>query len=394
MNKTMTHNVGFMATLIREFMYYRSHGRDIVIALMTLLASMIVVAWIFTSGRLTSLPVAVIDQDNSSLSRTYVRMIDAAPQIKITQHLASPIEARELLASATIYTAVLIPRGFGKNIKTAQQVTVPVWYTGQFLTIAGVITKTLRQVTGTLSASIEITSLIKRGESNFSAKVNFEPIASELRTLFNPFQNYQYFLVTSLLPAMLQVFVMVWTVVVIGREFCDKACDGWRRTPNYMTIAVAAKICPIFIVSSLVGLSCLFWVHGVVGWPVNGRAILLIIGWELMIAAYISLGICLVFYINTLTTALSFTAAFTAPAFAYAGMTFPQQSMPFLAQLWTYALPVRTLLRLQVEQAQLGAPMIHSMSEICILLGFIFLPLQLVRIKMFQRCKATALRGP
>jgi ABC-2 type transport system permease protein len=91
--------------------------------------------------------------------------------------------------------------------------------------------------------------------------------------------------------------------------------------------------------------------------------------------------------------ALSITAAFTAPAFAYAGITFPQHSMPVLAQFWTYLLPLRTLLRLQIEQVQLAAPTTSSLPELAILCAFIVLPLPIVISQLRLRCERLSERG-
>lgn len=383
---------GFVAALYREADHYRHHGGEFMLSIVILLASMIAVAWAFSSGTLTDLPIAVIDHDGSSLSRAYVRMLEATPQMRVSEHVSSPNEARELLEQASIYAAVLIPRDFGRDLKSGRQVTIIGWHSGQFLTISGVLSKSLREVTGTLSAGIEMASLAKRGDSPMAAQVNFEPVQIELRTLFNPFQNYQYFLVAALLPAMLQVFVMVWSVFVVGREFRDRTGGEWLTTGSTVSAAIAAKVLPVFLVGSAIGLGCLGWVHGYSDWPVAGNLGVLIIGWELMIGAYIVLGLLAVSFAPKLATALSITAAFAAPAFAYAGITFPQQAMPVLAQLWTYALPVRSLLRLQVEQAQIGAPLSSSVPELAILVAFILLPLPLAARQIRARCEAEPVR--
>ncbi|WP_158969195.1 ABC transporter permease [Paraglaciecola sp. L3A3] len=366
---------GFIRSLKRELQYYRNSGRECLLAVIILSASMIIVAWIFSSGTLTNLPIAVIDNDASSVSRTYIRMLNASPEMHIVDKLTSTTEGRELLEQGSIYALVLIPEGFGKDIKKAKQTTILAWHSGQYLTISGTILKSLRLITASMSAGVEMTSLAKRGASGLAASVQFSPLQTELRTLFNPFQNYQYFLVASLLPAMLQVFVMVWTVFVIGKEFRDQTSVEWLASGGSIYCTLAAKVLPVFMLASMIGIACLIWLFGIAGWPVTGSLTLLVVGWELMICAYIVLGLLFVALTKVLATALSLTVFFTAPAFAYAGITFPQHSMPLMAQLWTYLLPIKTLLRLQIEQAEIGAPVSSSMAEILTLLCFILLPL-------------------
>ena len=315
-------------------------------------------------------------------------MREATPQVDVVKNVFSPMEARELLEQGSVYAVVFIPKYFARDIKSGEQVTIIGWHSGQLLTISGVLSKSLRQVTGTMSAGIEMTSLSKRSGSVLAAQVNYEPVKTELRTLFNPFQNYQYFLVAGLLPSMLQVFVMVWSVFAVGREFRDHTSEEWLTSGGTVYAAIAAKMIPIFFVASLIGFACLSWLYGISGWPVNGSLGLLILAWELMIISYLVLGVLCASFAPKLVISLSFTAFFTAPAFAYAGITFPQQAMPFLAQIWTYALPVRTLLRLQVEQVEIGAPISSSMTELLILSCFILVPLPFVIYQIKSRCKA------
>tara|TARA_R110001583_G_C5662667_1_gene409821 strand:+ start:4586 stop:5755 length:1170 start_codon:yes stop_codon:yes gene_type:complete len=385
-SKVTKYQTGFIVALKRELSQYQYRGGEFVFSIGVLLLSMVTVAWIFTSGTLTNLPIAVIDNDGSSVSRTYIRMLEASPHLHIVDKLSSPAEARELLEQASIYAFVLIPKHFTRDMKTGRQATVVAWYSRQFLTISGTITNSLLEITETLAASAQITSLAKRGESVLAAGVNSMPVQLELRTLFNPFQNYQYFLIAGLLPAMLQVFVMVWTVFLVGREFQEQTGARWLAIGGNVYMAIAAKVLPVFVVASAISIGCVNWLYGVAGWPVSGSLGLLLVGWELLIGAHIVLGVLFAGFAPNLATALSFAVFFTAPAFAYAGITFPQYAMPLVAQFWTYMLPIRTLLRLQIEQTEIGTPISNSMPELLVLVVFIVVPLPFAIRRIRTRC--------
>jgi ABC-2 type transport system permease protein len=110
-----------------------------------------------------------------------------------------------------------------------------------------------------------------------------------------------------------------------------------------------------------------------------------------MILAYIVLGILFAAFAPQFTIGLSFAVFFTAPAFAYSGLTFPQQSMPLLAELWAYLLPIRSLVLLQIEQAEIGTSVLSSMPELLILSAFILLPLPFAVRRLKLRCDAPPL---
>ena len=71
---------GFVTALHREVDHYRHRGSELMLSVAILLASMVAVAWIFSAGTITDVPIAVIDQDSTSVSRAYVRMLEATPR--------------------------------------------------------------------------------------------------------------------------------------------------------------------------------------------------------------------------------------------------------------------------------------------------------------------------
>jgi len=44
---------------------------------------------IYYKGALREVPIAVYDNDNSTLSRTYIRFLEASPNLKVTHYLSS-----------------------------------------------------------------------------------------------------------------------------------------------------------------------------------------------------------------------------------------------------------------------------------------------------------------
>ena len=49
---------------------------------------------VFHAGLATRLPIAVLDLDNSDLSRSIVRMVDATPDTAVTQRVSDLAEGR------------------------------------------------------------------------------------------------------------------------------------------------------------------------------------------------------------------------------------------------------------------------------------------------------------
>lgn len=67
----------------------------------------------FSTGLPTELPITVVNKDGSSLSRQVVRMVNASPDVEVTSHVPSLIEARQALMAREAYGVLLIPENMG-----------------------------------------------------------------------------------------------------------------------------------------------------------------------------------------------------------------------------------------------------------------------------------------
>ena len=83
-----------------------------------------------------------------------------------------------------------------------------------------------------------------------------------------------------------------------------------------------------------------------------------------------------------LTQAISMGAAYSAPAFAFIGVTFPAESMPQLAQIWRALLPITHYMQLQIGQVNYDQSFMALLPQLTALglftLTFVF---ALARIK-------------
>ena len=74
--------------------------------------------------------------------------------------------------------------------------------------------------------------------------------------------------------------------------------------------------------------------------------------------------------------ALSFAAAYSAPAFAFMGITFPATDMNTLAQIWRDLIPVSHYMQIQLDQSNHGASIETALPQMgALVLFFICFPL-------------------
>ncbi|PVX35702.1 ABC transporter permease [Janthinobacterium sp. 78] len=326
---------------------------------------------VFSAGIARDLPIVVIDNDNSALSRQLTRWLDASPGIAVAAKVASSDEALHRLRERTAFGYLVIPGDFEQKLLGGRQATVQWLYNAQFSSHAGALLRDVRTVSTTLSAGIEMTARVKKGMSGVQAAAQFEPIRTTLNSLYNENTSYEAFLTLALMPAMLQIFIVVAVVTSIGRELRDGTVPQWLASAHGSWLrAVGAKLLfPVIAYCALALLYLLFF-SLVRDWAVAGSLPALLMSMLLLVLAYCGLATLLIAATLSLRLALSGAAFITAPAFAFAGQAFPLMAMPAPARAWAEALPLTHYLQLQTKYWLAGAPWRYGVQEMLILAGF------------------------
>ncbi|WP_201566821.1 ABC transporter permease [Psychrobacter sp. JCM 18900] len=367
------------------------------------LATVLLIWWIFSQTQITDLPIGVIDQDNSAVANTAVRYLEASPTLTVRQLYYSQADAEAAILQRDIYAVVIIPEDFSRNILSSQPAPLTLQVNAQYGTHSGIIQAGVQAVASTLSAGVEIKRLVKQGVAPSQAMTAYAPISVQRISLFNAATNYQQFLASTVIPALLHILAMVIGATTIGRELRDKNIGRWYRfidagkpslilsTPSKTTSSLSTKqdssnnkaSSSSAKVPNSVSLSVL--VFGLLGkyfWPILAYSLWsALILWLAtsnqninimsLVAVYagflclmvLSFWLGAIFTLNSfsLRMGLSTTGFISAPSYAFAGVTFPYIAISNSAQYWSNALPLTHYLKLHIAQLQMQAPIAISL---------------------------------
>jgi ABC-2 type transport system permease protein len=339
--------------------------------LLWLPVAVIALLWaIFSSGTASELPLAIVDLDHSSASRQLVRSLDASPGLAVDLHSTTLVDARAAVRRGDVEGIVLIPTGFRRTLKRGEGGEVTAWFNAQFLLTGNTISRELQSVVLTYSAQVSALSRLARGESPAAVAIKLQPIAARRDSLHNPYLNYVPFLVAGLAAAVVQMFAMLGAVRVVGRELRDGTAGTWlAASGGRIGPAVTGKLVVPTVSGVVIGAAFLGGLHGWLGWPMPGSWMVLLGALILMVVAYEGLGLLVVGLTANYRLASSVAAFVTAPALAFAGLTFPLGSMPAAAEAWGRVLPLTAFVRVQLAQAGRGAPASESVKDLVLLAG-------------------------
>ena len=332
--------------------------------------------WIFSAAIVRDLPIGVVDLSHSSLSRTLIRDVDATSTLAVTRHYASIDEASTDLVKSEIYAYIVIPYHFSRDITLGHQPAVTTFYNSQYILTGRLVNSAVAAVQASFNAKVDLVKTLSRGQQTaLGALANAVPIQTQMTPLFNLNMNYAQFLLSGIIPALWQIIIVASVIMVLATYHEHTKQDfHWQQTPLIQLLKALVPYLPWF---GLQGIAYLYWFYCALDWPNHGHVIMLIAAQWLTIAACVVMGT--LFYLITLDAArsLSFAAAYTAPSFAFMGVTFPATNMGALATLWRDILPISHYIEVQVQQVSYGLSSWHSLPTLLSLLWYL-IPLVLV----------------
>lgn len=361
---------GIAAVSARECRRIRSRRFYWLFLFVLPLASFALLGAIFQAQVPRQLPVALCDQDHSALSRELARRIAALPSLRLAA-VDDPARGRDLILTGRAYALIEIPAGAQREVERGGTADIACLYNAQFILPGGVISRDLGQAVATVAVGLDLRRREGQGETAPAARAHAEPIRLDRHSLFNPQFNYVYCFLMALLPAMLQLFILIASVDALGSELKEKTAPDWLAAAGgSVWRAVLGKLLPHAACGIGLGLSMLVITFHWLAVPLQGSLGIVAAGTVLFVLAYQGVGLFLTAWSASLRAATSAAAVYGAPAFAFSGVTFPILAMPLAAKLWGGILPLTYYLRLLIGQALRGASPEAALPDGLALLAF------------------------
>ncbi len=324
--------------------------------------------WIFSAGLPRDLAIGIVDLDHSDISRGLIRQYDTHPSLRVNRQFSDVGQGSSAMRNGEINALLVIPYDLKTHIITGRPPQVTAFYNSQFLLTGNMIASALSQAHATFGARLEVMTAMVKGSVGEQALAAAVPVGTQATPLFNINTNYANFLVSALIPGAWQIMIVVITMLALSREMRMQGLAAWLGEKPLT--AIVGKLFPYSIILWLHGMLFLWFMYSFLDWPMNGNWDVLLLSQLLMVLASQSMSLLLFLLVKNPARALSLAAAYTAPSFAFMGVTFPATDMILPAQIWRDFLPVSHYITIQLYQANHGASVATAMPQLGALLLF------------------------
>ncbi len=335
---------------------------------------------LMAEGLPTDMPLGLVDNDNTTTSRSLARNLDAFEMTSIKEQYANVTEAREAVQRGDIYGFYYIPKG---TTRKAQRQELPVvsFYTNYSYLVAGsLLYRDMRTMSELASGAASRTVLYAKGATERQAMAFLQPIVIDSHAINNPWLNYNVYLSNVILPGLLMLFIFMVTVFSIGTEVKYNTVHDWLiMARGSMFHALAGKLLPQTLIFFLIGIAFAIGLYGVLHFPCHcGLPTMLLVMFLGIIGAQ-GLGVFMFAMLPTLRLSLSFASLWGVISFSICGMSYPVMAMHPTLQGLSLLFPLRHYFLLYVNCALDGYPLMNAAPYVVGLLLFALLPLLLLR---------------
>ena len=317
------------------------------------------------------LPVAVVDWDDTPLSRKVVSMIRTTPETRLVEEFADMDTARRALLEGRVVGVVEIEAEFERKVLSGESAVVVYYDSGTNISANSLSAKGVQTAVATFGAGVAVEQAKMEGTTDEEALAQAMPIALSTYALFNPWLNYAYYIAPCFLAMVLIIATMLSTIYAVGGELRDGSSVAWLRSANGSVLgALVGKLIPATLALWLLAVVIGVVLFGVFGAPMRGEWAVLAVGVVALIWAYQSIAVAVVALTASMRLSLSLGGGYSVLAFTFSGVTFPTMAMLSAVQPLTMLFPYTYFMRLYIDQAVRGSAWWLSMQDLSAMLLF------------------------
>lgn len=171
--------------------------------------------------------VVVVNLDGSQLSRRLERMVDATPQVHLSERAYSIQEAQKLFINQKMAGILVIPEHFHRDILQGRRPTLLYAGDASYFLVYGTVMEGLTSAGQTLTAEVKISRMVMSGQALILAKKQYSAIGLNLRPVFNSTMGYVNYVIPAVLILILHQ-TLIMGVGILGGGQNELRLQGQR----------------------------------------------------------------------------------------------------------------------------------------------------------------------
>jgi len=358
--------ISFWNTFSTEWKSIKSDKAVISTFLSVAIIILVVYTYIYSNQVVKEVPVAIVNQDATKMSRDYIAMLDATEGTKAVTIYTDLEEAKRAYYSKKVEGIVIIPKNFEKNIRRGKQTAITTFSDASNMVFYKRVLGDVSTVNGYFSAGIFIKKEMAKGVSVAKAQQNYTPIQAISTSLFNTTSGYATYMIPMLTALIVQLVLLMGIGILSGsrRESITTHTNFPRLLHKGGTIPVLlAKAClytTIFMVIIPIQVGIVYTLFSI---PVRSSLFLIYVFIIPYVFSVVFLGITISSLFKRREDSIVFLVLLSIPSLMLSGLSFPVEGFSEFYQLISKIIPSSPGINGFVRLTQMEASFSEVMNE-------------------------------
>lgn len=375
---------GVFGAMRRELRAWTGDAREVIFCDIMPLVWMLVVWGLLGQGIMTRVPVGLVDEDQSPLSREVCRALDAARPLGLESY-ADSLTALAAMRQGGIYGVIVIPFGYMRAMLSGSGSSVVIHTDENRYPVGGTFAIAVASVMAALGDSQLEMKLMQAGLGASGARRVLNLVHADFYRLGNMGSSFLIFLSSTVIPGIIVVGAIFAFMSAILREIWNQGVAGWLESARgSFSAALLGKLTPHFAYYCLVFLFYIALFSGFGGFAPTGS----IGAWFFCGAACLAVLAAMSVLITGLAPnwrlALVLAVGYAAPALPFSGFSIPLDSMSPGVRFYADFLPLTWYIRGQSQVWNLGAEP-GQMGNTFLAFGLLFVVPLIIGLPFFRR---------
>lgn len=304
------------------------------------LAYPLLYAFIYTNEVVREVPAVVVDNSNSSMSREFIRKVDATADISIMGYCSDMEEAKEILKRGEAYGIYYIPEDFTDKLMHLEQSEISI-----FCDMSGMLYYKAMLLSAT-EVSLEMNKDIKIARAgnitDRQDKVTAQPIEYESVALFNPQNGFASFLIPAVLILIIQQTLLLGVGLSVGTDRERNRINDLvpiSRHYNGTLRIVMGKSFAYFLVYAVVSIYVLCVVPRIFSLPQIANPFTLMAFLLPFVIACIFFAMASSVFVRNRETCMLMFVFTSVPLLFLSGISWPSSAIPWFWKAFSYIFP-------------------------------------------------------